>query len=165
MSIILNWINTNQDILALLFVILCILLLCVFRNIGIDRTDIFTILCVGYIFCVLYKTVFSRTPRNVSWNLEFGWSYRALLAHNAGMFSQIYLNIMLFIPLGCFAEKAFMKKKNSCIVALILGLMVTITIEFLQSFLKRGLFELDDIFNNMLGAAIGVGIARSIRHK
>ena len=45
-------------------------------------------------------------------------------------------------------------------VAVITGtaILFSFTIEMLQLFLMRGLFEWDDVFSNTLGAAIGVAL-------
>jgi glycopeptide antibiotics resistance protein len=112
-----------------------------------------------YIWMVLRKTVFGRSKRASGINLDFGWSYRAVLANVPGMFQQIYLNILLFVPLGCFVGAVFLtEKKRSCVIPLLIGAVLTISIEVLQLLLERGTFELDDMFNNMLGTVIGVAI-------
>jgi len=68
----------------------------------------------------------------------------------------IILNILLFIPLGFLlplwsnAFRIFWKTYLS-------GFLLTSLIEGIQLLSKRGIFELDDIFNNALGTIIGYG--------
>lgn len=52
--------------------------------------------------------------------------------------------------------------KRKGILVAILGIGLSVTIEFMQLYLRRGTFELDDIFNNTIGAAIGALIAYGI---
>lgn len=69
--------------------------------------------------------------------------------------SFIYLfigNIICFIPIGIFIAT---KKKHSFILAIIVGLSVSISIEFFQYMFGNGISELDDILLNTLGVLIG----------
>lgn len=156
-----NWINAHQDGLALMVV--CIIVIVVY----LAKEKRKKIACLGmgiYIFFVLYKTVLSRTQKITTVNLELGWSYKALTRGVRGMFSQIYLNIILFVPIGVFGGILFLnKKKRSGILPIILGMIVTMTVEYLQLTLQCGTFELDDILNNMIGTIVGVFLAAIIK--
>ena len=69
----------------------------------------------------------------------------------------IILNYCLFIPFGIWlpvGTKFFRKMYRVGIAALVL----TTTIEIIQVIQKTGVFELDDILGNVLGALIGFGI-------
>lgn len=164
-SSISNWINANQDMLSTLVVALSVFMIYFYKKRGTRVTNIAIFSCVIYIFLILYKTVFSRAERDVTPIFDFGWSYRAALANTPGMFSQIYLNILLYIPLGCFSETIFVKRqKLGLIFSIMIGLAVTLTTEHLQLFLQRGSFEFDDIVNNMIGILIGASVAAIINH-
>lgn len=65
---------------------------------------------------------------------------------------QIFTNMIMFVPVGVLAGCVW-KWRGLWVTA---GLSVVI--EFLQLLTIRGLCEIDDIFHNMIGAAIGVGI-------
>jgi glycopeptide antibiotics resistance protein len=154
-----NWINSNQDRIAIVFTLSCIGIVFIAKGMKAKGKYLSAVCLAVYIWLVLWKTVFGRSKRAAGINLEFGWSYRAVLANVPGMFQQIYLNILLFVPLGCFAGAVFLtEKKRSCVIPLLIGAVLTILIEVLQLLLERGMFELDDIFNNMLGTVIGVVI-------
>lgn len=91
---------------------------------------------------------------NFQWNpLE---SYITILkTGDAELLLQCVFNIAMYIPIGillprCFA--LFKQKKRVILVASI----VAVLIEFIQGALGMGLFEVDDIINNVLGALIGV---------
>ena len=163
MNSLLNWMNAHQDGLA--FIVVCALVMLAYLMKKKARA-MAVIGTAAYAIFILYKTVLSRSPRNSAVNLELGWSYRALINGEPGMFSQIYLNIMLFIPLGLFSGMFFLnKKKRSYLLPVAFGVILTVTIEFLQLTLQRGTFELDDIFNNTIGTIIGVFLAVIINRK
>lgn len=66
---------------------------------------------------------------------------------------EILNNILLFFPLGFIMTDAFRKcpLRIVCLVALILSGAV----ECCQLIFRLGLFEFDDILNNVLGAVLG----------
>lgn len=100
----------------------------------------------GYILIILGETLLFRSKSDMMQaNLSPFWSYRFWDEQGP----QIIANIVLFIPFGCIASKIW--KWKSIVVALILSF----GIEFIQLISKRGLFEFDDIFNNCIGAVIG----------
>ncbi|MFA9377979.1 MAG: VanZ family protein [Lachnotalea sp.] len=67
------------------------------------------------------------------------------------------LNIGLFIPFGFFSLVVFRKLKNRWIYGVLIGLLFSIMIEFLQSFVGR-FVQLEDILMNTVGTFLGYGI-------
>lgn len=63
------------------------------------------------------------------------------------------INIVCFIPIGMLVWVTNTKRKVA--VALLVGLMLSLAIECSQYYWKRGVFDVDDLFNNTLGAVIG----------
>ena len=58
--------------------------------------------------------------------------------------------------------------KYKILKALIVGLLVSLATEFSQLIWTRGVFDVDDLFNNSLGAVIGgliVVLAMKLRNK
>lgn len=108
-----------------------------------------------YMFIVLISTVLSRSPgKEYLYKLELFWSYRNFrkIGVIGVLFENVY-NLFLLFPYG-FLCKAIWKRVNMTWVMLS-GLFISFSIEFLQLILKRGFFELDDIFHNTLGALLG----------
>lgn len=68
---------------------------------------------------------------------------------------QIIMNIVMYIPLGYLLPYScgLLAKKRNVILMVIVGSSL---IEFIQYICGMGLFELDDILNNTFGAIIGV---------
>lgn len=134
-----------------------------------------TVVFVLYIFVVIYITLLGRTGnQELHISLVPFWSYWVMLR---GVFhalrqcdwqgvirevsgigypawSSLALNILLFVPLGMLLpvvkESFGTLKKN-----LILGIILSLSIESLQILTKRGWFDVDDVINNTLGTVIG----------
>lgn len=71
----------------------------------------------------------------------------------------IILNICMFVPFGVLLPLGWDFWKKAYRTYLI-GVVFTVIIELAQLVTGRGIFEFDDIFNNLLGTMIGYGIYR-----
>lgn len=149
MRVILNWINAHQNALAL--VIVCSVVAIMYFW-GEKNKKIVWFGTIIYVFFIMFKTVFSRAEGIATINLELGWSYKAVFNGTPGMLSQIYLNIMLFVPLGCMIYQSKPQKLRRILMK---GFLLSLCIELCQLVFKRGMFEWDDIINNSLGCLIG----------
>lgn len=112
-----------------------------------------------YVFLMFASTVFSRSSGlEYSYELELFWTYRKLLEgqNYYGYMKEILYNIFMLMPVGALFPVATGKQGWRYAVAA--GLSCSVFIEVLQLVLKRGLFEFDDIFHNVVGAAAGYGI-------
>lgn len=115
----------------------------------------------------LYETLLFRavTP-DYRIELELLWSYRealalepALTVTSVGLFEEIILNILLYIPLGYLLpytwQRFFEKGRRVPWLVIGIGFLCSVLTESAQLMLRIGLFELDDMLNNTMGAAIG----------
>lgn len=66
------------------------------------------------------------------------------------------LNVVLFVPVGFLLVSGF--RKMTWQRALVIGALLSFSIELLQLILRRGLCETDDVIHNVIGCAIGYGI-------
>lgn len=113
------------------------------------------ILMCGYCLLLLHFTVFSRTTGQiVKYSLYPFYSYYDIAKGNYSLFPQVLMNVLLFIPFGFFVKGTFSKWNWKRV--LIVGVLLSITIEVLQFLLKRGVAELDDIIHNTFGCALGI---------
>lgn len=106
---------------------------------------------MAYIVCALYFAVLSRnmvSPSTI--RLELFQDY--FLPSGNG-WADVLLNIVCFIPLGFLV--GMIAKRYRVLMTLIVGLLVSLTIEFSQLIWQRGVFDLNDIFNNVVGSMIG----------
>lgn len=121
------------------------------------------ILVLHYTFFVFWYTVLGRGLSAETKQLELFWSYRAFFAGDLRVGLQILGNIAFFVPLGYLLSDVV--KKRNWWFALVLAFLLSCSVEMLQAVTHRGLFEFDDIFNNTLGALIGVALHAAIGGK
>lgn len=69
---------------------------------------------------------------------------------------QIVINIAMFIPIGFLLPCCFNVYEKYRYV-LITAVIASVSIELLQLIFRIGLFETDDVINNVFGATIGLG--------
>lgn len=115
------------------------------------KTTVFCAILVVYILFLLYYAVISREPKaNYAVRLDLFWSY----FHPSGNgYRDVFLNLLSYIPIGIMV--GMIVKEYRIGKAMLLGLLVSIVIELSQLIWKRGFFDVDDLFNNVVGALIG----------
>lgn len=114
-----------------------------------------------YLIMSFYITVVSRASLDkdfirTEW-LEGYESFRDVYTN-----SENYLNILLFVPIGCLV--GLVVKIYRLVYAVLVGLFVSETIECAQLIWQRGTFDVNDLFNNTLGALFGGIIAIAVIH-
>lgn len=103
------------------------------------------VLIALYIFFILWVTLFTREPgaarivKGLFWEVQMGFWW------------DIFLNILLLIPLGFLLGNKSWK-------AILYGFLLSAFIEFLQYIAVLGYCEADDVLNNTIGTAIGLGL-------
>lgn len=130
------------------------------------------VLLVVYVALTYWLTVFSRVftgSAGVEW--QPFWTYKAIL--NEGkeyLVADIVNNVLLFMPIGALAglvvtqiPQIARKWWKGWTVVLFAGILLSVGIEALQLYLKRGLCETDDIIHNTLGCLIGYGVILSAK--
>lgn len=111
-----------------------------------------------YVFMTYCSTVFFR-PRtdNTRYDLTLFWSYKEYYSgDNPELLPEIIMNIAGFIPLGFLMGAAFQKMRWWQVI--LVGFLISLSIESIQYFFKLGIAEFDDVFNNTLGVTIGAGL-------
>lgn len=153
-----NYINAYQDEIAVSFVVITYIIV-LFFQLPIVREKhqsiIKKMMVIAYIFAVLYKTLLMRNKGDYIMNLNFFWSYKASINGDKGLANEIFLNIMLYIPLGCF-QMCAIKRKSGVLKTLLTGIMLSTFVEIMQYIWQVGMFELDDILSNTIGTIIGI---------
>ncbi|MDY5705092.1 MAG: VanZ family protein, partial [Lachnospiraceae bacterium] len=66
---------------------------------------------------------------------------------------EVILNILLYVPFGFLFAAAFKNLKLFWIW--IAALLLSLSVELLQLYFHLGVFETDDIINNVLGGVVG----------
>lgn len=120
------------------------------------RQFVLIALLAAYVFIVFGITNFSRSDIYVNLiNLNLFSGYRDIWSQwTLRSVQMVAFNILMFVPLGILLPLLSDSLRSFGIVFL-MALLFTFTIETVQLANHTGIFELDDLFNNTLGAVIG----------
>ena len=106
---------------------------------------------IVYIFSLFYLAVLRRGIVEHSY-FRFNL-FQCYFKPSDIIIKDIIVNIACFIPLGLLV--GLVSNRFRIPRALLVGLLVSLTIEFSQLIWMRGIFDMNDIFNNTIGEAIG----------
>lgn len=110
---------------------------------------------VSYVLLFFYLAVLGRDSMTTPiLKLELFWSYRSP-GNNTFMGS--CQNILCFVFLGVMV--GLYSNNNRICRALFVGLFVSMATECSQLIWNKGVFDVDDLFNNSLGSVLGGLIA------
>lgn len=112
-----------------------------------------------YLFFVIKLTLKGRHSAYRVMVIQPFWEYRKLYSSTRKYYwvKQIFNNIIMLLPWGLMLS--FITEKVRSVKRMIIaGLSLSVCIEMTQLVTRRGIFELDDLFNNTLGALLGFGI-------
>lgn len=112
-----------------------------------------------YFTGVCHFTLLHRdTTAGMRYELSLFWSYRYTVENGSlEYFKEVVYNILLLLPMGILMPmylKPFQKWKMTVAT----GFLLSAVIEASQLMFHIGLFELDDLFNNTLGACMGYSV-------
>lgn len=117
-------------------------------------------LLIGYFFALIYVTFFWAVTRNdlpVSERLHLlpGDSFLFAFQYDGGLWSsQIMWNVCLFMPLGGLLPCVFSPLRKGAWKTVLICLLLSLCIEFLQFFIGR-VADADDVICNTLGGVFG----------
>ncbi|MCD8052459.1 MAG: VanZ family protein [Lachnospiraceae bacterium] len=116
-------------------------------------------LLITYIAVIFFITLIIRvqasSPR-AEWIPLWSW-YEVLFHHDRGLFEEIWLNVVLFVPVGVLLTLLYELRPSTVFY---IGFGFSAFIEFMQLITCRGLFEWDDMLHNALGCLLGYGLVR-----
>lgn len=115
-------------------------------------------LLAAYILFILMETIIDRKTGVGRVELVPFWSYS-----HPELRMEILLNYVLFIPFGCLLHLCFGKKWGLKVV--LIGFLLSVSIEIVQLVFRIGLFEFDDMIGNTVGCLIGAVVGKLIRKK
>lgn len=120
-----------------------------------------TLLLTDYILFLFCSTIIFRTASAVTGcRLMPFWKYGEIANGYDQFVMEIVLNILVFIPIGFLAGCLWHRKDFKKVMGI--GLVVSLSIELGQLVFEKGLAELDDVINNVLGCSIGYLMATPI---
>ncbi|MCD8028515.1 MAG: VanZ family protein, partial [Erysipelotrichaceae bacterium] len=111
-----------------------------------------------YLIIVFIATLFSRESSSYGVSLQLLSSYKyAWNNFSISEWRYIILNILMFVPIGFLVPLVSVKMRRFYKTSLF-SLLLTLFIETSQLISHRGIFEADDILNNLVGGMIGYGL-------
>ena len=123
------------------------------RNKGLRiSARLFLLFYVVVLYCstVFFRTNMYATTRN--WNHPL-WHYKHLGQGKLLLFPEVIMNVVVFVPIGFALGLAFRKLKGWQVV--LVGMGISVGIELLQWFFRKGFADVDDVIHNVLGCALG----------
>lgn len=121
------------------------------------RFNLFLILI--WIAMVLYMTLYNRDRVIYPVELIPFHSYReAATTGNVELYRSNLMNMVLFYPIGLFLLCASGRIQKAAILSVLIGLSLSIFIEWCQYRFMLGRPEIDDILHNTLGALFGATV-------
>lgn len=113
------------------------------------------LMLVGYLAAVLYVTLLRSSGRHMNYNLHLFRAWReAWNNYSVKNLANVLLNVALFMPLGVFLPLIW-KKFRKWHVSILAGFSFSLVIELIQLVSSRGVCDVDDLFCNTMGTAIG----------
>lgn len=121
------------------------------------------ILFVGYLLMVFCATWFSRRPSGYySVSLSLFSSYlEAWNSFTLRSWQLLILNIVVFVPFGILLPLVS-KRFQNLIWIISAGAVFTLSIETIQWVFRIGVFEADDLLNNLIGVIVGYGMVMAV---
>lgn len=147
----------SWDFWFVLFIGETISLFFIYKGRDLKRCMVIPLL-LAYITMMLNLTILSREP-HIAYRLNFQPFWYLESSSKTALYYAI-LNYIFFVPLG-FMLEALQKKRRIWMTVLICFLF-SVFIEAVQLFLKLGLAEFDDIFENTIGALLGALIYQGV---
>ena len=144
-----NYLNTHP-----MFVMIAGILLTIIAAVLHGRSR--TAFLILYLAFIVLMTILYREPGASRGAFEVFWSYKQFFS-SSSMRQEILNNVWLFMPFGA----VLYDPSHPHLWLLAIGLSVGI--ETVQYITGIGLCEIDDVISNSLGAALGGGVAMSIR--
>ena len=115
-------------------------------------------LLAAYILFILMESIIGRKTGVGRVELVPFWSYS-----HPELRMEILLNYVLFIPFGCLLHLCFGEKFGLRVV--LIGFLLSVSIEIVQLVFRIGLFEFDDMIGNTVGCLIGAVVGKLIKKK
>lgn len=114
-----------------------------------------------YLAFIAIAIVFSRkTAAEARYEPRFLYSYFEFFQGNRRFFWLTIFNVALFVPLGFFYSACERFRKVGAWRAWLYPLAVSLTIETVQLVFRKGVFEWDDVFHNVIGFVLGYWVFR-----
>ena len=137
--------------------VLCLGVVVIFACNGLKRgwKKIIGLILIEYVFVIFCSTVIFRTAADGNGhNFRPFWSYEAIQDGKLELLPENIMNVVVFVPVGILLG-SLLRGKGSWLIALTVGMGISLSIEAMQYFFHRGVAETDDVMHNILGCVLG----------
>lgn len=118
----------------------------------VNKKGLYIAVFILYVAVLLCGTILLReTPRRVTIYPYLFWGYK--VDNPAVLYRDNLINILLYIPIGYLV--GLIAPKHKLLAAVLVGLFLSENVEISQLIWRKGSFDVDDLFNNTVGALIG----------
>lgn len=150
------------ELYAVLIIVLCLGTVLVIKFFGLRHgwRKIACLVLIEYVILIFCSTVIYRTADGIGYNLMPFWSYMSIREGKTELLLENIMNIVTFVIFAILMGLSFRTIKWWQI--LIMGCLMSLSIEVLQYTLRRGFVEIDDVMHNTLGCLMGVMVVHFI---
>ena len=151
---------SNANIISVVsaFIIISVILFCIEKKESVKVSYCYVVVCSLYLTFLITITVLGRLTGNQTDFSNLFATYIHALNGSLDAKYDVFFNVILFIPVGWLISRYSCIKCDVCVL-IVLPIMIEIT----QLITSRGIFELSDIFNNIIGGFIGFGMVQFIK--
>jgi len=117
------------------------------------------LLLVEYVVLIYCSTVIFRTAAECrGHNFRPFWSYEAIENGRSELLAENIMNVVVCVPVGLLIGIGFSKWSWWKVIGA--GCLLSMSIEAMQFFQKRGFAEVDDVMHNTMGCNLGYMMVR-----
>lgn len=113
-------------------------------------------LFVYYLLLLCSMVIFREARTTLHHGFDPFWHYEDFIQGKMTFLPEAVMNVLVFIPIGLALCLAFRRIRLWQIV--VIGMALSVGIELLQLFFKRGCTDVDDVIHNTLGSVVGCGL-------
>ena len=147
--------SIHQVYMALGFIGISLVLIRWDKKFAGPAAVLYATVCVYVLFGIRNPARTARVnlgPFRVLWRAVSFWD--GIHIRSRGQLRIIVLNILLFVPFG-YLLPVLWKKAGRWWRTVLLGFVVSFVVELLQLITRLGMFDVDDVINNTIGAGVG----------
>ena len=145
--------------------VLCLGVVIILACYGLKRgwRKIVWLILAEYVFVIYCSTVIFRTAADGNGH-EFMpfWSYEAIQDGRSELLVENIMNVVVFVPVGMIIG-SLLRVKGSWLIAMMVGMGISLSIEAMQYFFHRGFAETDDVMHNTIGCILGYMLVKGSR--
>ena len=124
-----------------------------------NKTDrmtsiLFAIYFISLVWIILFKFDFTFSDMGTMRNVNLVPYSAPTRLNGVVIRSEMYLNMLIFVPFGIYLEILF--KKWNFLQKAFLFFLVSLSLESLQYIFAAGASDITDIINNVLGGILGI---------